>query len=337
MHASGAYNGAMSQPTLAFRNPPDWSKLKVLKWIIPAVLILIMGLTMYYTVPYDSQGVVLRFGAYSTTEEPGLHFKMPFGIDAVEILPVKRQLKLEFGFATQGATNRTQSSGSRVTRDQERSMVTGDLNAALVEWVVQYSIDEPRLFLFKVRAPESTLRDLSEAVMREVIGDRTVDEVITTGRQEIEDLSLARLRELAKEYQLGVRIDQLQLKNVDPPGAVQDSFNEVNKAQQDREKMINIANGEYNKVIPRAKGEAEQTISEAEGYKLKRINEAAGDAAAFQSVLVEYLKAPEVTRKRLYLEAMAEVIPTLANTWIVDHGVTQLLPMVQSSALGGAK
>tara|TARA_R110002111_G_scaffold24646_5_gene54640 strand:- start:606 stop:1619 length:1014 start_codon:yes stop_codon:yes gene_type:complete len=337
MHASGAYNGAMSQPTLAFRNPPDWSKLKVLKWIIPAVLILIMGLTMYYTVPYDSQGVVLRFGAYSTTEEPGLHFKMPFGIDAVEILPVKRQLKLEFGFATQGATNRTQSSGSRVTRDQERSMVTGDLNAALVEWVVQYSIDEPRLFLFKVRAPESTLRDLSEAVMREVIGDRTVDEVITTGRQEIEDLSLARLRELAKEYQLGVRIDQLQLKNVDPPGAVQDSFNEVNKAQQDREKMINIANGEYNKVIPRAKGEAEQTISEAEGYKLKRINEAAGDAAAFRSVLVEYLKAPEVTRKRLYLEAMAEVIPTLANTWIVDHGVTQLLPMVQSSALGGAK
>ncbi|MFT6080283.1 MAG: membrane protease subunit HflK [Planctomycetota bacterium] len=327
----------MSQPTLSFRNPPDWSKLKVLKWIIPAVLILVMGLTMYYTVPYDSQGVVLRFGKFSTTEEPGLHFKMPFGIDTVEILPVKRQLKLEFGFTTQGATNRTQSSGSRVTRDQERSMVTGDLNAALVEWVVQYSIDEPRLFLFKVRAPESTLRDLSEAVMREVIGDRTVDEVITTGRQEIEDLSLARLRELSKEYSLGVRIDQLQLKNVDPPGAVQDSFNEVNKAQQDREKMINIANGEYNKVIPRAKGEAEQTISEAEGYKLKRINEAAGDATAFESVLVEYLKAPEVTRKRLYLEAMAEVIPTLANTWIVDDGVTQLLPMVQSSALGGGK
>ncbi|MGK0154103.1 MAG: membrane protease subunit HflK [Neolewinella sp.] len=337
MHAAAAYNRLMSQPTLSFRNPPDWSKLKVLKWIIPAVLLLVMGLTMYYTVPYDSQGVVLRFGKFSTTEEPGLHFKMPFGIDTVEILPVKRQLKLEFGFATQGGTNRTQSSGSRVTRDQERSMVTGDLNAALVEWVVQYSIDEPRLFLFKVRAPESTLRDLSEAVMREVIGDRTVDEVITTGRQEIEDLSLARLRELSKEYSLGVRIDQLQLKNVDPPGAVQDSFNEVNKAQQDREKMINIANGEYNKVIPRAKGEAEQTISEAEGYKLKRINEAAGDATAFESVLVEYLKAPEVTRKRLYLEAMAEVIPTLANTWIVDDGVTQLLPMVQSSALGGGK
>ncbi|MFT4513680.1 MAG: membrane protease subunit HflK [Planctomycetota bacterium] len=337
MRAAGAYNGRMSQPTLAFRNPPDWSKLKVLKWIIPAVLLLVMGLTMYYTVPYDSQGVVLRFGAYSTTEEPGLHFKMPFGIDAVEILPVKRQLKLEFGFATPGGTNRTQISGSRVTREQERSMVTGDLNAALVEWVVQYSIEEPRLFLFKVRAPESTLRDLSEAVMREVIGDRTVDEVITTGRPEIESLALTRLRELAKEYSLGVRIDQLQLKKVDPPGAVQDSFNEVNKAQQDREKMINIANGEYNKVIPRAKGEAEQTISEAEGYKLKRINEAAGDATAFESVLVEYLKAPEVTRKRLYLEAMAEVIPTLANTWIVDDGVTQLLPMVQSSALGGGK
>jgi membrane protease subunit HflK len=337
MHAAGAYNGPMSQPTLAFRNPPDWSKLKVLKWIIPAVLILVMGLTMYYSVPTDSQGVVLRFGKFNSIEEPGLHFKMPFGIDAVETLPVKRQLKLEFGFATQGATNRTQHSPSRRTWDQEKSMVTGDLNAALVEWVVQYSIDDPEMFLFKVRAPESTLRDLSEAVMREIIGDRTVDEVITTGRQEIEDRAKLRLSELAADYQLGIVIDQLQLKNVNPPSAVQDSFNEVNKAQQDREKMINIANGEYNKIIPRAEGEAEQSISEAEGYKLKRINEAAGDVAAFSSVLVEYLKAPEVTRKRLYLEAMAEVIPTLSNTWIVDKDVTQLLPMVQSSTLGGGK
>jgi modulator of FtsH protease HflK len=326
----------MSQPTLAFRNPPDWRKLKLLLWLIPAILVIVLGLTMYYTVPPDSQGVVLRFGRFSSVEEPGLHFKIPFGVDRVETVPVKRQLKLEFGFATPGATNRMQHS-SRAQHLQEKSMVTGDLNAALVEWIVQYRIDDPRSFLFKVRAPESTLRDLSEAVMREVIGDRTVDEVITIGRQEIEDRALGRLRTMADDYQLGVKIDQLQLKNVNPPQDVQGSFNEVNKAQQDRENMINIANGEYNKVIPRAEGEAEQTVSEAEGYKLKRINEAVGDATAFNAVLVEYLKAPDVTRVRLYLESMAEVIPTLSSTWIVDDSVTQLLPMVQGKTIGGAK
>lgn len=327
----------MSQPTLAFRNPPDWSKLKILKWIIPAVLLLALALTMYYKVPADSQGVVLRFGRFSSVEEPGLHFKLPFGIDSVVTVPVKRQLKLEFGFATPGATNREQHSMSRQQQDLEKSMVTGDLNAALVEWIVQYRIDDPRSFLFKVRAPESTLRDLSEAVMREVIGDRTVDEVITIGRQEIEDRAVVRLREMATDYQLGVKIDQLQLKNVNPPRDVQGSFNEVNKAQQDRENMINVANGEYNKVIPRAQGEAEQTISEAEGYKLQRINEAQGDAGAFNSVLVEYLKAPAVTRTRLYLETMVDVIPGLSSTWIVDDSVTQLLPMVQGKGLGGVK
>src|SRR5690606_37273508 len=188
-----------------------------------------LGLTMYYTVPSDSQGVVLRFGRFSSVEEPGLHFKLQFGIDTVDTLPVKRQLKLEFGFATPGATNRDQFNNSRSQMEQEKSMVTGDLNAALVEWVVQYRIDDPRRFLFIVREPETTLRDLSEAVMREVIGDRTVDEVITIGRQEIEDRALVRLREMANEYQLGVKIDQLQLKNVNPPRDVQSSFNEVNK------------------------------------------------------------------------------------------------------------
>ena len=327
----------MSQPTLVFRNPPDWRRLQVLKWVLPALFAVILAFTMYFTVPPDSQGVVLRFGRFSSIEEPGLHFKLPLGIDSVETVPVKRQLKLEFGFGTPGATNARQLSASRRSRELEKSMVTGDLNAALVEWVVQYRIDDPRSFLFKVRAPEQTLRDLSEAVMREVIGDRTVDEVITTGRQEIEDRALQRLREMAADYELGIKIDQLQLKNVNPPREVQNSFNEVNKAQQDREQMINVANGEYNKVVPRAKGEAEQEISEAEGYKLKRVNEAQGDAAAFTAVLSEYLTAPDVTRKRLYMETMAEVIPGLAGTWIVDDSVTQLLPMVQGKSIGGGK
>jgi modulator of FtsH protease HflK len=320
----------MTRPTIAYRNQPDWSKLRPLKWIVPVALLLIGALTTYYTVPSDSVGVLMRFGAYSSTQEPGLHFKLPFGIDEVAIVPVQRQLKLEFGFVSQDWTNPDQAPEDP---EQERSMVTGDLNAALIEWVVQYRISDPKLFLFHVRDPGWTLRDLSEAVMREVVGDRTVDEVITIGRQEIETVSLELLRKAAANYQLGVTIDQLQLKNVNPPVPVQASFNEVNKAQQDRESMINVANGDYNKAVPRARGQAQQKISEAEGYRKKRVNEALGDVAGFQQILEQYLKAPVVTRTRLYLETMKDVLPGLADTWIVDSKVTQLLPMVQ----GGGK
>jgi len=317
----------MTRPTIAYRNQPDWSKLRPLKWIIPVALLLIGALTTYYTVPSDSVGVLTRFGAYSSTQEPGLHFKFPFGIDEVAIVPVQRQLKLEFGFVSRDWTNPDQTPEDP---EQERSMVTGDLNAALIEWVVQYRISDPKLFLFHVRDPGWTLRDLSEAVMREVVGDRTVDEVITIGRQEIETVSLELLRKAATNYQLGVTIDQLQLKNVNPPVPVQASFNEVNKAQQDRESMINVANGDYNKAVPRARGQAQQKISEAEGYRKKRVNEALGDVAGFQPILEQYLKAPVVTRTRLYLETMKDVLPGLADTWIVDSKVTQLLPMVQA-------
>jgi membrane protease subunit HflK len=271
---------------------------------------------------------VQRFGRFQSTSHPGLHFKMPLGVDSVTIVPIKRLLKLEFGFKTPGATNEAQY-GAELER--EKSMVTGDLNSALVEWVVQYRIDDPRDFLFHVREPEFTLRDLSEAVMREVVGDRTVDEVITVGRQEIEIAALARLQVLARDYQLGLAIDQVQLKNVNPPRDVQASFNEVNKAEQDRENMINVANGEYNKAVPRARGEAEQRISEADGYYKQRVNEALGDVAAFNSVLEEYVKAPTVTRRRLYLETMRDVLPTLGDKWIVDSDVVQLVPMLQGS------
>ncbi len=324
----------MSRPTLV-RGQPDWSKLRILRVILPVLLVLIGVFTTYYTVPYDSVGVVLRFGRYTTTEEPGLHFKWPFGVDDVQVLPVRRQLKLEFG--TRPDYDFTNPDQFGEDPENERSMVTGDLNAALVEWVVQYHIADPRLYLFHVREPGSTLRDLSEAVMREVIGDRTVDEVITSGRQDIEVGALARLSELTKAYELGVQIDQVQLKNVNPPQPVQNSFNEVNRAQQDRESTINAANGDYNKVVPRAEGEAEQKISEAEGYRLKRVNEALGDVSAFNAMLEQYLKASTVTRTRLYLETMKDVLPSLADTWIVDSSITQLLPMVKDTSKGGGK
>ena len=207
-------------------------------------------------------------------------------------------------------------------------MITGDLNAALVEWVVQYRITEPEVYLFEVRDPGVTLRDLSESVMREIIGDRTVDEIITIGRQDIEDTSLQRLRDLVTRYHLGVMVNQVQLKNVDPPVPVQPSFNEVNRAQQDRENAINLANGEYNKAVPKARGEADQAIRGAEGYRFKRINEAEGDAALFTAVLEQYVKAPDVTRTRIYLETLGEVMPKAKQGIIVDESVQQILPML---------
>ena len=296
------------------------------------VLLIVVLLTFSYTVGAESEGVVLRFGKFFKTVEPGLHFKLPLGIDAVNVLPIRRQLKLEFGFSTAGYTNPLQVGQDP---EEEKSMVTGDLNAALVEWVVQYRIEDPRQYLFDVRNPEGTLRDLSEAAMREVIGDRTVDELITIGRQDIEIEALARMQELSKRYQLGIRVDQVQLKNVNPPSQVQASFNEVNKAQQDRENAINVANGEYNKVIPKAKGEADQTIRGSEGYRFKRVNEAEGDVAAFSAVLQQYVKAPEITRTRLYLETMSEILPQTGQKIIVDESMRQLLPILPLSTKPG--
>ena len=324
----------MARPTLTFRDQPGWSHVRKLRWIVPLILGLILVFTTWYTVDAEAVGVVLRFGRFNSTQDPGLHFKLPFGIDEVLTVPIKRQLKLEFGFGTPDATNPDQI-GEEPLR--EKSLVTGDLNAALVEWIVQYHVDDPQLYLFHVRDPGWTLRDLSEAVMREVVGDRTVDEVITVGRQEIEVTALTRLREMTKAYRIGLYIDQLQLKNVNPPREVQNSFNEVNKAQQDRENMINVANGDYNKAVPRAQGEAAQKISEAEGYRLKRVNEALGDANAFNAVLAQYIKAPAITRTRLYLETMKEVLPGLGGTWIVDDKVTQLLPMLPTGGKGAGK
>ena len=284
--------------------------LRLLGAGVLGVALLAGVVTTFYTVEAESQGVVLRFGRYLKTVEPGLRMRLPFGIDRVYRVPVRRQLKQEFGFGTPGATNPYQFTDTR-EQELERSMVTGDLNAASVEWVVQYRIADPLAYLFAFRDPAHALRDLSESVMRAVIGDRTVDEVITVGRQEIEIEALDRLKRLVAQYGLGVSIDQIQLKNVNPPTPVQASFNEVNQAQQEREKVINLARGEYNKVVPRARGEAE------------------GDAARFTALFTEYTKAPEVTRQRLYLETLEEVLPRLRGKIVVDEAARQVLPLLQ--------
>ena len=243
-----------SQPYRGYGQQPDFRLfLRYAHWIILGFWLLILAgllLTSFYTVPADSVGIVQRFGRFLRTDDPGLRFKFPLGMDTVTLVPIRRQLKLEFGFSTPGAGNPHQGS----TQEQaERSIVTGDLNEVLVEWIVQYRISDPKRFLFDVRDPEETLRAASEAVMREVVGDRTVDEVLTIGRQEIEVESRAALQKVAEQYQLGMSIDLLQLKNVNPPQQVQASFDEVNQAQQEKQRAINMANGEYNKVVPRAR------------------------------------------------------------------------------------
>lgn len=305
----------------------DWNQARML-WLIPVVLIVLGIYTSVYTVQAESLGVVQRLGKYVRNAEPGLRFKLPFNIERVSMVPVKRQLKQEFGFDSSNASNPSQFSAEQML---ERGMVTGDLNTATVEWIIQYRVREPELYLFKVRDPESTLRALSESVMRTVVGDRTVDEVITVGRQEIEADALIQLRELVDTYVLGLSIDQVQLKNVNPPPPVQPSFNEVNQAQQEREQSINVANGEYNKVIPRASGEAEQKVQAAEGYALKRVNEAEGDVTRFNAVMAEYLKAPEVTKQRIYIETMRQIIPNLGKKIIIDESASQILPLLQLS------
>ena len=304
--------------------------------IVVAVLALV-GLgawTAYFTVPSDSVAVVQRFGKYLKDVPPGLHFKLPLGIDVATIIPVKRQLKQEFGFGTQGATDPYQ-----ITRDAKREtqMVTGDLNAALVEWVIQYRISDPVKFLFDVREPRGTLRDVSESVMREVVGDRTVDEVITIGRQEIEAEALIKMQALSTKYAMGISIDQVQLKNINPPEPVQASFNEVNQAQQEKEKLINEARRDYNKVIPLAEGEKDQRIREADGYRLKRINEAEGDVARFNALLAEYIKAPIVTRRRIYIETLQDVMPGIRSKIIVDEQTRNILPFLNLDSQKGER
>jgi len=326
-----------------FQQGRDWLKQIWLRGglrgvIVLAVLVLagVMAWTAFYTVPSDSVAVVQRFGKYLKVVPPGLQYKLPLGVDAATIVPVKRQLKQEFGFKTPGATDPYQGSRARDGR-QETQMVTGDLNAALVEWVIQYRISDPVKFLFEVREPSETLRYVSESVMREVVGDRTVDEVITIGRQEIETEALTKMQALSTKYAMGISIDQVQLKNINPPRPVQESFNEVNQAQQEKEKLINEARRDYNKVIPLAEGEKDQRIREADGYRLKRINEAEGDAARFSALLAEYKKAPEVTRRRIYIETLQGVMPGIRSKIIVDEEMRSILPLLNLDSRKGGR
>jgi len=296
------------------------------------VIIIVVGLTVLglYTAAYQIEtgevGVVQRFGRYIDTVENGLHFKIPFGVDQVTKVRNMELVAEEFGMRTVQAGVRTQYASGRQYLN-ESLMLTGDLNCALVPWVVQYTRSDPYKYLFKVRNVRETLHDLSEAIMRRVVGDRSINEVITE-RSEIAVEAKRELQKALDEAGTGISVMNLELKKTTVPEAVQPSFNEVNQALQEKETMILQANEAYYKVIPAARGEAERKIKDAEGYALERINRATGDANRFTALLKEYSKAKDVTRRRLYLEAMGEVIPNLGTKYVLDQDQQGLLPLL---------
>ena len=295
--------------------------------IIAGLVVVLTGFSTLYQVQPEEVGVVLRFGRYVRTTEPGLRAKIPFA-EEVRKVPVQRQLKQEFGFRTVEAGIQTLYADTTRDLSGEAVMLTGALNVADVEWIVQYRVDDPYLYLFKVRNLEETFRSMNEAVMREVVGDRTVTEVVTVGRQDIEAQVGVRLQEMANQYEMGIAIDQVVLQDVNPPDPVKPSWDEVSQAQQQRDRMINEAQAEFNRVIPRARGEAQQAVLQAEGYALDRINRAEGDSARFTAVYTEYRRAPQVTRKRLYLETMQRILPKVGRKLYIDEGTTGVLPLL---------
>jgi membrane protease subunit HflK len=291
--------------------------------IVVLVIILASGL---YSVGADEVGVIQMFGKYVRRTDPGLHIKIPFGIETVRKVKVKKVFKQEFGFRTIKADIRTKYATSAYK--DESLMLSGDLNVAEVEWIVQYKVKEPYNFLFKIKDPVETLRSMSEAVMRRVVGDRSVSDVLTFGRIEIAKEVEIGLQRLLDQFESGIQIVTVKLQDVNPPELVRPAFNDVNRAKQDKEKMINEAWEDYNKRIPKAQGEAEQMIAKAEGYALERVNRSLGDASLFKQVYREYRTAPNVTRRRLYLETMNKILPNMKDIYIVDEKQKSILPLL---------
>lgn len=303
------------------------------RWFIVAFVILIGLKGVIYSIGPDEVGVIQRFGKYIGLSSPGLHAKIPFGVDKVTPIKVEKIFKEEFGFQTLQPGVRTKyATGSYL---DESLMLTGDLNILDVRWIVQFKIKDPVKLLFATRNPLDNIRDITEVVMRRFVGDYTVDEVLTTKREEIDDLAQQEIQKILDNYQVGVQIVTVKLLDVNPPERVKPAFNEVNEAKQEKEKMINQAWEAYNKVIPKAKGEAEKTIREAEGYSLDKINRARGESERFLATLSEYKKAPEITKKRLYLEILMQVLPKAKEKYIIDPKQTSILPLLDIGKKGG--
>ncbi len=308
--------------------------------IVVLVLALVLLWSSWFTVQPEETAVVQRFGKVVRTASPGLHFKIPYGVETVRLIPTARVLKEEFGFRTEVPGRRTRYSPRQF--EDESLMLTGDLNVIDVDWIIQYRIDDPIKFLFRVREPVDTIRDVSEAVMRRIVGNRLGSDVLTVGRETVQEEVKLEMQKILTTYETGVRITAVKLQDVTPPDPVKPAFNEVNEARQDKERTINQAQEQANREIPKARGEAARTIAEAQGYGLERVNRAKGEANRFQAILAEYQKAPEVTRKRLYLEALTTILPDAKSLYIVDADQKALIPWLSldsglKPAPGGTK
>lgn len=302
---------------------------RAIRLALLVIAVLWLLATSYYQIEPDEVGVIQRFGKYVRTAEPGPHLKFPFGVEILTRVPVRRQLKMEFGFRTLEAGIASRYAVASPEVEAESIMLTGDLNVAVVEWIVQYRIKQERAYLFNVRNVPETFRYMTEAAMRQIVGDHSVDEVLTIGRESIALQAKEELQRLCDLYEIGIEIQQLVLQDVNPPDPVKPAFNEVNQAIQEKERAINDAWADYNKTVPRAKGEAEQMIRSAEGYALERVNNAEGDAKRFDALFEEYRKAPVVTRKRMYLETMGELVPKLGRKLILDDKARGIIPLLQ--------
>ncbi len=306
----------------------------------PLIGLVILGaflMSSFYTVEADEQAVVTRLGRYSETTNPGLHFKMPLGVD--KVIKVKTTIlhQEEFGFRTRGYSQNGRTSYSSRGYDDESLMLTGDLNVADVEWVVQYMISDPYKYLFQTSSPLQNIRDISESIMRRVVGDRLVSDVLTTGRVEISSKAKELMQKVLNRYDLGITVRTVQLQDVNPPESVKPSFNEVNEAKQEQEKVINQAERFYNRVIPEAKGKAEKLVSEAEGEGAAMVAKSEGDASKFLSLYREYKRAPSIMRKRLYLETMGNLLSNMKDLTIIDPKVKGLLPVFTQKSTVGEK
>ncbi len=309
-----------------------------LKLLTPlAGLIFLIGVyTSFYTVEPDEEAVIIRLGKYLETTPPGLHYKIPFGIDKHILVQTTKIHQAEFGFRTNDI-NSNQNRYSARGFDSESLMLTGDLNVADVEWVIQYKISDPYKYLFKASNPIQNIRDVSESIMRRVVGDKSVNDVLTTGRAEISDEAKTLMQEVLDKYDIGIHVSAVKLQDVNPPEVVKPSFNEVNEAKQEQEKWINQAEEAYNKVIPEARGKADELISQAEGFAAAKVNRAEGDTARLKSILKEYKRAPSITRQRPYLETMDYIYGKFEKLTIVDPNVKGMMPIFSKLDVKEAK
>ncbi len=306
--------------------------------VLGALVVFSLANSVFYSVDAREEGVVLRFGNIVETTMPGLHLKLPWPVDQVIKVPVQEIKSMEFGFGTIAA-GRVTSYRQPTSHDlQVAEMLTGDQNLAHVEWVVQYRIGDAAKYLFALSsgepgmphwiAVEDTIRDASESVMRQLVGDVSVDEVLTFGRDAIASNAKRELQKMLDRFDCGINILALKLQSVSPPEPVKDAFDSVNRARQNKERVVNEALGERNRLIPEARGRRDRTIAEAEGYEARTVRAATGHASAFLAKLEEYKKAPEVTRTRLYLEAMENLLQRVDDLLIIDRSVSSPLPLL---------